>query len=559
MLKNHLSQHIGKSNQIKLSNISKDIGNELSEMLYVLNKHASSAELQSKLYRILQSENSMQIVNYKNQIKNLLYEYTNSAFLKDGVISIVCLEDTYCYSWASDYPRTNDIVRSMDYNFLWKLDNETIAIWHTGLQNPQAPFSEGSMLAVGKTMRNLYTNEEYAYVAVLCDMYQLFTRYCCDLYENETILILDEEENIIISNSEDNELFLSLNLNKKTTGDWNIYVINSENYIISTAAIEENGWTVVSVVPGYIALSGISKIQMNLIILLIGMLLLSVLFSYWLSIRITKPINELSRIICMVDKGNLDVKIAISSNDEIGQLANVFKRMLSSIKHLIQEQRDKEREKRLLEIRFLQSQINPHFINNTINTLKIFIQLRDWKTFNSILLNLSNILNEILTVSTEQIPLSNEISILEHYLCIRNICDMQDFHYSINISEEANHFLVPRLVLQPIVENCLAHGYDHIDDSFMISISANIVNDNLYVRVEDNGIGMTEEKLSELRQDAGKKKSSCNAHGIGLDNVRSRIKLYYRKHDFHIISVYGKGTTIEMVLGNPEKDLSGEK
>ena len=280
----------------------------------------------------------------------------------------------------------------------------------------------------------------------------------------------------------------------------------------------------------------------------------SVLYSGILS----KPIIALAEKMQTAMINNYSGKIPADRKDEIGILQNSFNLMMERNQRLIQQEYQSKIEKRKAQVRALQAQINPHFMHNTLQTIggialeKNVVKIYDMTT------SLSDILRYSLNFTREMVCLREEIRYLQEYLNIQNERFDNRIEFEIQVKKELMEYVVPKLILQPILENSLEHGLINKAGTWNIKLMAMLTTSkDLLLQISDNGIGLSEERLAEIKQILEKDAANAlkTSSHIGLGNVHSRIRLKYAdsKYGVTIKSRPGEGTTV-CVLTKAEKE-----
>lgn len=243
--------------------------------------------------------------------------------------------------------------------------------------------------------------------------------------------------------------------------------------------------------------------------------------------------------------------VQIDSRDEVASLAEGFNMMAEEIRTYIRQANEKmqiEQELRDAELKMLQAQINPHFLFNTLNCIAQNAMLEDADKTYELILTLSGMLRYNLRQLDMPVKLRNELENLKKYIYIQNerYGDKMEFRME-EIEEELLDIMIPSLTIQPIVENSVIHGLEGLERKGSILIQVGRRGDEVWVVVEDDGIGMDAEILDAIKN-SKEGKLSGHSTGIGIRNVIYRLKLYYGKDVFHIESVPGKGTKITLRL-----------
>lgn len=280
--------------------------------------------------------------------------------------------------------------------------------------------------------------------------------------------------------------------------------------------------------------------------ILIGLAIMTV--SLRISRSISSPVKELNRVTNLVAKGDLSVKAEISSGGEIGELGESMNLMIDKINELLEQVTNEQIRLRKAEFELLQSQINPHFLYNTLDTIVWLAESGDEKMVVNMVENLSEFFRISLSKGNEVITLHDEIQHVRSYLEIQKVRYSDILTYTIDIPEDLNNLMIPKISVQPLVENALYHGIKNKRGMGRIDITGRKENNNLVISVIDNGIGMKEGELEKVRNGIVFGKTG-NGKVFGLYNVNERIRLKFgEKSGVSIESVYGEGTKAEIVL-----------
>lgn len=299
-------------------------------------------------------------------------------------------------------------------------------------------------------------------------------------------------------------------------------------------------------------------IAMIVLVTVLAALLLVALISY----SVTIPIGKLSNAMRLVEQENFDVEIPNERKDEIGRLITSFNYMVGKIRQLIFDVYQEKIEQKNAEIRALQAQINPHFLYNTLDSINWMLIDQGELEISEVVISLGEILRYAIGGKERLVPLRREVRYIESYLCIQKNRLEDRLKYQLEFEEETLDFLVPKLILQPIIENAIMHGIEPMKKDGRILVEASMedsVEDTLrektlVVRISDNGKGMNEEELEALEEKIAGENNGAN---IGMRNIRRRIELTYgQEHAMEIQTVPGKGTTV--ILRMTAKQQEGE-
>jgi len=285
------------------------------------------------------------------------------------------------------------------------------------------------------------------------------------------------------------------------------------------------------------------------IITIIVALFISMVFSF----ALTNPLRKMMRLMKNVQEGDFNVQFQVKYRDEVGQLGNQFNRMIVRIDHLIQDIYMMETKKKEAELHALQSQINPHFMYNTLESIRMAAELNDDQIAADMIAILGKLLRYSISDLHEEVTLENEVLHMRNYVEMLNYRYPNRFQLETDISEDMLKYPIIKLVLQPIVENAIYHGMDDNKASMRIEMSSERTPHGVMLRIKDDGLGMDEDTLDRLNRSlAGSEEAVVKrkSGGIGLKNVNERIKLHYgNAYGLKVTSERDKGT--EVILQFP--------
>lgn len=301
--------------------------------------------------------------------------------------------------------------------------------------------------------------------------------------------------------------------------------IEGKKLTLNIRTVGYTGWKLVGVTPG--AQLNIDGIKFRFFILFVADLFLFLLamVNAFISNKISNPIKRLDDRVREIESGNLEVEIVPSGSYEIEHLGKSVKNMLSRIKLLMSDLVAEHNAKRKSEFDTLQSQINPHFLYNTLDIIVWMIENENQDKAVNIVTALAKFFRISLSKGKNIITVKDEIEHVRNYLMIQSMRFKNRFVFNIEADEEILKYSSLKLMLQPLVENAIYHGMEFMDGDGEIKIKVYKENDSLYFIISDNGLGMSEEIVNSLlyKDIVPSKKGS----GIGVKNVNERIKLYF--------------------------------
>lgn len=384
-----------------------------------------------------------------------------------------------------------------------------------------------------ETILNEYQNKRTEYCYLLDENNQLIYHpfmkaIQSDLYEEKTMEFLEECDNYLVKVYEDAKWVIE----KQQIGytGWKIIVVNSlANIRAENVSIYYMAW---------------------LMLLLVGIAL--IVLDVLLFRNITDPVYQLMRTMKEFGKGNYQVKASEDGIGELKVLSEQFNRMADRLQNQMDEIRENETEKRKMEKKLLQSQINPHFLYNTLDSIIWMIQSGEYKGAEQMVSLLAKFFRTSLSQGKDMIPLEKELEHATSYLAIQNIRFKDKFEFCVHADPALLKYLCPKLSIQPLLENAIYHGMEGMFEDGEIHINVYEKEDIIHIEVVDNGLGMTEEKIDYIMNN--KVVSSKRGSGIGVRNVSERIKLIYgEEYGISITSELDEGTTATITIPKLEE------
>ncbi|BBF45378.1 autolysin sensor kinase [Lachnospiraceae bacterium KM106-2] len=293
--------------------------------------------------------------------------------------------------------------------------------------------------------------------------------------------------------------------------------------------------------------------QSLLIIALIMIIAITLIFIV-ASSGITKHLVQLMKTIEMIKSGDTQKRVTYLKDDEIGRLGREFNEMLDEIRDLISEEYETKLMLKNAEYKALQAQINPHFLYNTLDTMSSIASVQDCEIVSSLCQSLSNLFRYSLDMKHPYTTLAKEIIYLKNYIFVMNVRMGGEVQYKFDIDETALNEKVPRISIQPLVENALQHGIKNKTGDKVIELIARIRGEQLQIIVKDNGLGMDATKLNQQLEE-NKLELVEEGNSIGLLNINARMKMIYGEDcGLQIKSEIGKGTSVILTIHRAKVD-----
>jgi two-component system sensor histidine kinase YesM len=301
-------------------------------------------------------------------------------------------------------------------------------------------------------------------------------------------------------------------------------------HTISTPFTE---WTLVKRVPYEHLYKNARQLTLINSLIVISFLVIAVIATLYISFHFTSPIKQLIRYINKIEAGKLDAELDTQRTDEIGILSRRFHQMMQRLDQLINKEYRLELANKTNQLKALQAQVNPHFMNNALQSIGTLALQNNEKKIYSLISSLGKMMRYQMNTNEVLVPVSAEIDYVKAYLDLQSQRFDEKLNFHIDVAEEAKRIEVPRMILQPIVENCFKHGFIKQNNVGDIHIAVLFTHPHeLVVQVEDNGAGMEEKELAALQTRLNLPHSGVEGNSIGLSNVLSRLRLYFDRNAF---------------------------
>jgi two-component system, sensor histidine kinase YesM len=409
--------------------------------------------------------------------------------------------------------------------------------------------------SLGRKLIDINTLESFGVLVIDIDEAILEKTYNnVDRGKDVEMFICDKDGNII-SHPDKNKIGMNISSEPKMKEmlqdnkdfDKLVYNNGSNDSMMIYSKCLVTGWKLVQVIPNSYLYKEIDNIKYIVLVIGIVYVFIALITTLFFSIKLTKPMIVMMKTMKEAENGNLDVQLAVKSKDEIGQLGISFNSMICKIKALIAQLLEEERNKKEIELEALHAQINPHFLYNTLNTIKWMAKVQGAKSISSAITALIKLLRVSINLSNEMIFLEDEIQYVENYIHIQKIRFGGQFEITYSIDENCKKCYIPKLILQPIVENSIIYGTkEDAQDNLKIGIRAYIEGEFIIIQVIDNGKGIEEEVLKRIFKT---EKNVNKFSSVGLNNVNQRIKHYFGEgYGINISSEINLGTSVRIIL-----------
>ena len=383
----------------------------------------------------------------------------------------------------------------------------------------------------------------YSAISELCDQSTVGTKGYAFILDAKGNIVYHPQQQQLYNELQTENISLIMDTDEDTvlTGTGN------DGKLYSISRSEKTGWTVVDCTNVKELLSKSRQAQSVYVLTAIILVIVALLFSRFMARSITLPIQKLRDSMKKVQEGDFSVSdVVVDSKNEIGSLTKSFDVMTHRIHELMEQNVHEQEEKRKSELKALQSQINPHFLYNTLDSI---IWMAEGKKNEEVVLmtaSLARLLRQSISNEDEVVPIANEVEYARVYLTIQKMRYKDKLEFQIEVDSSILYIPLIKLVLQPIIENAIYHGLKYKESKGLLIVKGFMKDGNAVLQVIDDGVGMDEETLAHIYD---KHKVNYHSNGVGVYNVQKRLKLYYGE-DYGITytSELGKGTTATITI-----------
>ncbi|MCY9661371.1 sensor histidine kinase [Paenibacillus chondroitinus] len=535
--------------------VSQIVNGQIKNMIYVMNFIQFDEELQPsirELGRANETTDKGDVLQYKQTIAKRMSTVIDSF----GNLSVTVLlpNKEYVASYTTFAFNPTDFMRKSWFSAVEQVSGYNV-LWIGAEPNYSESTNQPYLLSAAKPLRK--NDITYGYVIVGLELrllQDLFNQY----QNNESMVIIDEQGRILVDKDSTTIGTKFPYYDQLPREDGSSFVkVAGEDYILLSSHVTPE-WKLVNMSSYKTAAQKIESFRKTDFLIQLFFLVLFAVTLLYMVRTLTKPIARLVQTVVRIESGQLGERSNINGVDEVGRLGYVFDRMIDRIELMIEENRREQELKRMAELAMLQAQINPHFLFNVLNSIRLKIMMKGDSENAELISSLSSLLRMTINRNNEYIPLHEEIEIIEHYVRLLNSRHGDRVNLRISAASDTLLIEIPRFLLQPLIENAYLHGLKSKPGE--ITIASRICEDGrLQLEVRDSGVGMTTERLEELRTHLVTRPTkhhhasrSPSLSGIGLQNVLERLRIIYgHRFDYEIASGPDQGTQI--VLRFPQQ------
>ncbi len=525
-------------------NILKQIGQvtkiRLTEYNYLSDKIASNSEIITLLARQDREEKAV-VDNIQKLLDNYVWAYSNFSPL---VYTYVVANDGTVY--------TDSMTKKEGFDLLKQYTDQEIALdWEEDfrflgpLKNESAKGIYKYTFLIVRKIKDHLSGETLGTVVLNISEKNLYESYRNLIDKGKNFYVTDKQ-GIIISGKRKPQIgqFCGIavgGIQERTDGKLIVGNGHEKAYFLYDE-IPGTGWYLIETINTSGMLSSLKKVGFFIVIIITGAIILLWNMLRICEKRLLKPVMEIKEKMGEVSRGNMLARLDYRENNEFGEMSQAFNCMVERLEESREQIKDGEKKKRLAELDFLRTQINPHFIYNTLSSIRFFVEMKKNQEAEDMLLHFSKILRKSLSYSNEFVTLKTELETIKDYTELQKMRYQNAFQVDCQASEEVLENRIPVFILQPIVENAIFHGMIP-GQMCQITISAYEKEGKLFIVIADNGRGIKAGELPDNFEKAG------HMSRVGIQNVHDRIQMNFgREFGLKVDSIEGEGTTVTFIL-----------
>lgn len=502
----------------------------------------------------LAEQDIINILNNRNEEKLEFWlkstgEYLNKIVGNINGVMIISDNDVFYNNIKSDSINKFNVQQVNSKEYVEKAKSDKGKLFWAGIEEPIISFSDDTNKKLFATY-GLDSNNILA-LEINTNSFNDLIPSSQDIFKDQYIIVLDKKSEIIACNKVINNELLELVKNSNRTDTIQRFDLKEEEMYSKNQYNGLTGWKTFAFISNDRIFADENILKDFIVLFVLISIIIFSIMAYIISYNLTKPLEKLSNAMKDAEKYNYKNTITINRTDELGELTNSFNSLINKINKLVNEIYLGKITQKNAEIEALQSQINPHFLYNTLDSINWMLIDKEEYEISNIIISLGDILKYSMNLEDSIVTLEKEIENIKSYLNIQKNRFEYKLTYSIDIPYEILRVNVPKLILQPIVENSIIHGVDseNYDLSVHIVIHAFIKKDNLIIEIKDNGIGIKKNKLEKLKKYLTMENIGEEFNSIGLKNVSRRIQLYYgEEYGLRISSIHELGTIVQVII-----------
>jgi len=549
-----MENEIVEFNRLQLITVSEYMSEKIDQLEVLIDSMIIDRSLRSSIVN-LENEDISQYYRSKKYIMDNLSSiyYANQNFLDAVMVYVSENKRIYYVSREQEFIREAESTQTVQWSYI---ENETRKL--NFLNHP----ADNSFYL----MRGIHRFEDRQLIGeiILNVNWSIMDRVLSVLHQDHgsEVYLLDQDRNVLYSPNIDFERESIVNLTDLPVMEDPSFYLKQENVYIFSQQVPNVNLSIVKVLPDEMITSHVKRTVSYSIVIGLLIIVLCVILSFMFSYMLTKPITNLVAYMRKLDWIKSDYVADRNRTDEIGLLETSFETMMKNIKGLIEFEYQAAIEKRTAEIKALQAQINPHFLQNTLQLISGIALEKGAPEIHQIVKAIGKMFRYSIKNEHDIVSLSDEWGHIRNYLYIQQMRFTDKIEVDEQLPESLALCRIPKLTLQPILENAFEHGFSSKLNTWKLKLTAKRQEDDLLIQISDNGIGIEEARLTELQTMLADTTSSVFQPGesLGLRNVDARIKMHFgRSYGLTIQSIAGHGSQIIIRLPADQPEMNGGK
>lgn len=416
-------------------------------------------------------------------------------------------------------------------------------VWCGPIQMRNTLTGYEDVFVIAKQIVDIYSPDVLGLAFFIIKESSLSDFYSRMVYEDAKICVVDEND-VVVSSADKDQLYRSLS-------DMGIVTQNSADYLFTSAPISTLGWRVLDFVPLHYLLSDMNRITMLIFVIGGVAVLLAFVISYTIASNVTRPLNQLANAMKTFDcmSGGLQMEV-VAAPQEINLVTQRFNQLTDRVRELLMQITAENEKRRDYEFRLIQAQIKPHFLYNSLETIISLISIAKHSEAKQYTKSLGQFYRVSLSNGSDIITISEEIDLIRNYLYMQGIRYVDKMDYSVEGDSAALRYIMPKLTLQPIVENAIYHGIKPKKGRSRLDVRYRCGQDTVEVSIRDTGVGMPQALIDEV---FGRKSCVDERKSFGLSSIDHRLRLVFGgDHRIAVESEQGQFTEVRITIPKRE-------
>lgn len=521
------------------------VSNTIEVLIGNINDYILTLSVDTTLQSIMKQYADMPVsedqrYNINMQLRQAVYAKTTL----NNYIDSVALVSQNGYFFDVGVYANEDLRRLIDTNNLTFDTVPNKPVWYGPMKMRNTLKGSEDVFVITKRIVDIYSPQTLGLAFFIVKESSISDFYSAMAYEDAKLYVLDESGTVV---SAANQEHLGC-----TLAELNMPLHDTNEYLYTQAPINLNGWRVLDFVPLQYLLSNMNRITM-LIVMIGGVaVLLAFLLSYTVASNVTRPINKLANAMKTFDctSGQFYTEV-VASPVELNLLTRRFNQLTDRVRELLVQIKDENEKRRDYEFRLIQAQMKPHFLYNSLETIISLISIEKYAEAKQYTKSLGRFYRVSLSNGSDIITLAEEIDLIRNYLYMQGIRYVDKMEYSVEGDNAALRYIIPKLTLQPIVENAIYHGIKPKRGKSRLEIRYSCTEDNLQISIRDTGIGIPKAQLESV---LGQECRVDERKSFGLNSIDHRLRLVFGGgHRITVQSEEGVFTEVMIIIPQKEK------